>query len=144
MPENAVIEEAIERIRVINNKNSLNSNNPLNVEDLQQFAAKLIESSSKLVVSAREVHYSKSVQIFVNNYEYFHLCVLHIIKNLITETQHQNLALESLDIAKSQALNVLDRAQAANADPNNLAHTQALSQASRSLTDTINIIIEQV
>lgn len=111
---------------------------------MRQIAAKLIESTSKLVISARESQHLECVQVFVNNYEYFHSCVLRIIEISITEMQHRHLALESLDIAKSQALNVLNRARAANVDPNNLAHTQTLSQASRSLTDTINIIVEQV
>lgn len=138
------IEEAIDRIRAINIGSRSNSVSPVNIDDMCQVAAKLIEASSKLVISVRAPQHSESVQIFVNSYENFHSCVLCIIKILIAEMQHRHLALESLETARSQALNVLNRARAANADPNNLAHTQSLSQASRSLTDTINIIVEKV
>lgn len=69
---------------------------------------------------------------------------MRIIQSTIVEPQRQHLAVENLETARSQAINVVQRANAAHADPHNLAHTQTLSQASRSLTDTINIIVEQV
>lgn len=145
LPDNAAVDQAIERIRAIQISSRSNSVSPIfGVDDMRQVAAKLIEANSEVVISARTPKHSESVKIFVDAYEIFHSFALRVIKKTIMDVQRRELALESLEMAHSQALNVLNRAHSAHIDPNNLAHTQALAQASRSLTDSINIIVEQV
>lgn len=143
LPDNAAIEQAILRIQKIPILASFLSNGYSKPQDLRASSAKLIESSSELVVSVRAPQQTGGVNAFVNSYETFHKTVVHFINNLKDPSQRQHLV-ENLEVAKDQSLNLLQRLRSAHADPNNLAYSQSLSQASRSLTDTVNIIVEKV
>lgn len=144
LPDNAAIEEAIARIQKAPLALSvINTNGHSMPPDLKAAAVKLIESSSELVISARAPHQAGAVDIFEKSYETFHTTVVHSIHILKDVSQRQHLG-ENLEVARDQSLNLLNRLRAAHADPNNLAYSQSLSQASRSLTDTVNIIVEKI
>lgn len=142
LPDNAAIEQALLRIQKTSVSPSLN-NGHSSPQDLRTSAAKLIEASSELVVSVRASQQTSSVITFVNSYEIFYTTVVHAINSLKDASQRQHLG-ENLEVACDQSLNLLQRLRAAHADPNNLAYSQSLSQASRSLADTVNIIVEKV
>lgn len=70
LPNNALIESAIERIRAIGSSSRSVSASPksgatsvVNLTELRQIAAKLIESSSEVVINARAPQHSESVQV---------------------------------------------------------------------------------
>lgn len=76
--------------------------------DIRQAAAKLIESTSEVVVSIRAPSQTSSVEAFVRAYNSFYTSVGQIIQKT-PDAQQRQLLSDTAQNSKDQAINVLQR-----------------------------------
>lgn len=138
LPDNVVIERAIEQIRGAGA--GVTAHEPI---DLRIAATKLIEAGSDLVVKVRAPEQAGAVNVFVKSYTDFHTAVSQLIQSEPNEQQRMAVA-QSLDISRDEATNVLVRFRSAAAEPTSVAQTQSLTQSTRALADVVNVIVDRV
>ncbi|VDP18062.1 unnamed protein product, partial [Onchocerca flexuosa] len=113
------------------------------IVDLRGSASRLIEACSQLVISLQAPQEAAAVDVFVRSYTDFHTAVTQAIKQQQDSIQRQQ-CVSYLETARKEAVNVVWRTHTASMDVANASALQLLSQSTRSLTESVNAIVENV
>ncbi|VDN85857.1 unnamed protein product, partial [Brugia pahangi] len=113
------------------------------IVDLRGSASRLIEACSQLAVSLQAPQETAAVDVFVRSYTDFHTAVAQAIKQQPDGVQRQQ-CVSYLETVRNEAVNVIWRTHTASMDASNASALQLLSQSTRSLTESVNAIVENV
>ncbi|VDN06084.1 unnamed protein product [Thelazia callipaeda] len=137
LPDTQRIEKAVSQIK------SFRAPEIASTVDLRSSASRLIEACSQLAVSLQAPQEAAAVDVFVRSYTDFHTAIAHAIKQQQDVIQRQQ-CVSYLETVREEAVNVVMRTHAASMDASNASALQLLSQSTRSLTESINAIVENV
>lgn len=137
LPDNQHVEKAINQIRTFRVSETAP---PV---DLRSAASRLIEACSQLAVKLDASEQAAAVDVFVRSYTEFHTAVTQSIQQQPDALQRQQ-CMVYLENARDEAVNVVVRTHAASMDSANASVLQALSQSTRSLTESVNAIVENI
>jgi hypothetical protein len=138
--------EKLRTLTIVTTSRTVTSSpSPTSVANLRSSANNLIESANRLViyVHAPSDEGRKGIEEFTRNFEQFHSMGNELAQRQKTVERKQPL-LDGLHDAKEDAIDLLERLRAAQADKNNLSLTQALSAAIRQFSLTIWTMVEHI
>uniref|UniRef100_A0A915B5P5 FERM domain-containing protein n=1 Tax=Parascaris univalens TaxID=6257 RepID=A0A915B5P5_PARUN len=137
LPDNQHVEKAINQIRTYRVSETAT---PV---DLRGAASRLIESCSQLAVKLEAPEQAAAVDVFVRSYTDFHTGVTQAIQQQPDALQRQR-CVAYLEQAREEAISLVMRTHTASLDAANASALQALSHSTRSLTESVNAIVESV
>uniref|UniRef100_A0A915Q6F4 FERM domain-containing protein n=1 Tax=Setaria digitata TaxID=48799 RepID=A0A915Q6F4_9BILA len=137
LPDTQHVERAVSQIK------SFRAPETAFTVDLRGSASRLIEACSQLAISLQAPQEAAAVDVFVRSYTDFHTAVAQAIKQEQDVTQRQQ-CISYLETVRKEAVNVVLRTHTASMDAANASALQLLSQSTRSLTESINAIVENV
>ncbi|CAJ0956652.1 unnamed protein product, partial [Mesorhabditis belari] len=136
LPDKQHIERAIQQVRQIG------ATSVVREPDVRVAASRLVEATSSLLVAARRPSHAESVNVFVHSYTDFHTAVIAAIKEQ-AHMEQRAATIDHLENAREGAVEVLTRVAAISSN-GDAAHTQMLTHATKTLTETVNTLIESV
>ncbi|VIO95611.1 Talin 1, putative [Brugia malayi] len=137
LPDTQHVERAVSQIK------SFRAPEIASIVDLRGSASRLIEACSQLAVSLQAPQETAAVDVFVRSYTDFHTAVTQAIKQQQDGVQRQQ-CVSYLETVRNEAVNVVWRTHTASMDASNASALQLLSQSTRSLTESVNAIVENV
>uniref|UniRef100_A0A1I8EQD5 I/LWEQ domain-containing protein n=1 Tax=Wuchereria bancrofti TaxID=6293 RepID=A0A1I8EQD5_WUCBA len=137
LPDTQHVERAVSQIK------SFRAPEVASIVDLRGSASRLIEACSQLAVSLHAPQETAAVDVFVRSYTDFHTAVTQAIKQQQDGVQRQQ-CVSYLETVRNEAVNVVWRTHTASMDASNASALQLLSQSTRSLTESVNAIVENV
>uniref|UniRef100_A0A0N5AYK5 FERM domain-containing protein n=1 Tax=Syphacia muris TaxID=451379 RepID=A0A0N5AYK5_9BILA len=135
LPDNQHVEKAIEVIR------SFKVSETAVPIDLRGSASRMIESSSQLAVKLDAAQQAAAVEVFVRSYTEFHTAVVQSLQQQPAGAQRQQ-CMEQLEYIRKEAINVISGSHAVSIDATNAAALQSLLESTKSLTESVNGIVE--
>uniref|UniRef100_A0A8R1TSD6 FERM domain-containing protein n=1 Tax=Onchocerca volvulus TaxID=6282 RepID=A0A8R1TSD6_ONCVO len=137
LPDTQHVEKAVSQIKLFRAPETAS------IVDLRGSASRLIEACSQLAISLQAPQEAAAVDVFVRSYTDFHTAVTQAIKQQQDSVQRQQ-CVSYLETARKEAVNVVWRIHTASMDVANASALQLLSQSTRSLTESVNAIVENV
>uniref|UniRef100_A0AC35TRB9 FERM domain-containing protein n=1 Tax=Rhabditophanes sp. KR3021 TaxID=114890 RepID=A0AC35TRB9_9BILA len=143
LPDNVLVDNAINRLRMLEPNGGPSNQNRVTLTDIRKKADGVIESNGLLMMKTTAPEQGHAVQGFVDAYIDFHDTISGAIVGWSETDSWKQTQFHNLKCTTAEATNVLTRIKARVSDLNTPQMQQGLIGSTRTLTEVVNIIVEE-
>uniref|UniRef100_A0A0N4ZUP8 FERM domain-containing protein n=1 Tax=Parastrongyloides trichosuri TaxID=131310 RepID=A0A0N4ZUP8_PARTI len=144
LPDNITCDKALETITSLNDRTtSSDVRKNISIEEIQRKAESVIETTGKLMITVKAPEQSASIDCFVRAYTDFYTTVKEAIIINKAPSEWKEKQYSRVKETQKEACNVIKRVKEKINDLNTIQMQQGLIQSTKTLTETINTIVEE-